>query len=120
MAVQNAFDHLRKKAATMLAKNPGITQVIAVQTASGNVYGILNDQVTAGNYQAEEALFADLVNSGDTHILYAVALWSNGQPDLPSFHFRSHLAALNSHNLDTLLLLQGRDGYHCRSLRTTL
>ena len=120
MTMQNAFDDLQKKAAGMLAANPGITQVIAVQTASGNIHGILNDQVTVGNYQAEEAFLADLANNGDTHVLYIVALWSNGQPDLPSFHFRNGLAALDSRNRDTLLLLRDRDGDHCRLLLSTL
>ena len=120
MSTKDAFDHLQKEAANLLAMNPGITQVIALQTASGNVYGILNDQVTLGSHQAEQAFFADLVSHRDTHILYVVALWSNGQPDLPSFHFRNGLAALDSRNQDTLLLLQNRAGHHCRPLRTTL
>lgn len=120
MCTQNVFECLRTKANEAVANNPGIEQVLAIRTAAGRTYLILNDQVTAGNYEAEQHFVTMLSKSEDTHVLYVVALWRDCEPDLPSFHFRSQLVLLNPNNMDTLILMRDMNGYHGRALGSTL
>ena len=120
MTGMKVLEHLMEKAIRAMAEESGAEQVIALQTAAGNVHVIYNQQVTAGNYEAEKTLFALLEQERDTHVLYVAALWRNGGADLPSFHFRRRLIELDHRNFETLLLMQGADGYHSRAVGSTL
>ena len=120
MSEQDAFECLYEKANEAIANNPDTEQVLAIQTATMNMYVLLNDGVTAGRHETEQQFLSMLSQSGDTHVLKVVALWRDFGPDLPSFHFRTQLAALDPRNMDTHLLVRGAEGYHSRALSTTL
>ena len=120
MTGMKVLEHLMEKAIRAMAEESGAEQVIALQTAAGNVHVIFNQQVMAGNYEAEKQLLGLLEQARDTHVLYVAALWRNGCADLPSFHFRRRLIELDHRNFETLLLMQGADGYHSRAVGSTL
>ena len=115
-----ALEYLRRKAMEAIVEDPAAEQVITLLTAAGNVHVIFNQQVMAGNYEAEKQLLGLLEQARDTHVLYVAALWRNGCADLPSFHFRRRLIELDHRNFETLLLMQSADGYHSRAVGSTL
>lgn len=113
------FEHLRIQAEEALTSHPDAEQVIALQTTA-RTYLILNSGITVGNYEAEKQFLQKLMQSGDTHVLFLAALWRNREPDLPSFHLRSQLIALDPRNAETRMLMRGSHADHGIPLCSTL
>lgn len=101
------------------AQYPGAQQAIALQTASGNVHVILNDKAQDCNFEAETRYLEQMAQSGDTHVLYMLAMWRTGI-DLASYHLRTSLVEMDQRNLDTLMILNGGMGRYYRPLGSTL
>lgn len=71
--------------------------VYVIQTTGGKTYTVINDDFA----HLPDTLRAE----GDTTVLAVLAMWKGGQPDLPSYAFRTALRRLNPANSETELFL---------------
>ena len=112
--IKEQFRALREKAERRLREEPEAQQLIALQSAKGEIYVFSSRDWT--DPAPEEALLRTLRDSGDTEIELLVCLWQDGFClDLPSMRFRRALTALDERNADTLILMngEGADGRPC-------
>lgn len=118
-AVPPKFETLYQRAGALLEADPTAEQAIAALTAGGEIHGIANHGVQAGNREDEAAFVKALAESGDGRLLCLVCVWRGLTPDLPSMGLRKALLKLDPANRETELLLRG-EGYQVRTIGSTM
>ena len=111
------FDDLLNYAKDVLSKTNHVhkgfpePQVIVFTTTKCSTY------ISADN--TIDDICSELISKQDTKISNLVAMWKNGQVDLPSLAFRKAILEMNSENKDTNILLQGKEGLIVKKLFET-
>ncbi len=102
------------KLATVTERLDGLPapQVIVLLTNNHKIYVTVND--------VDGTICETLKRNHDTKILQMLAMWKGESLDLPSYDFRQALVELDSWNLTTGIVLQGKDGLTTKKLSETL
>ena len=93
--------------------NPPSSQVIVLKTVKGHTYCFSTPSFTEAPEafaSTEDQIVEALGNQKDTAVEAMVTMWADGCVDLPSFHFRQKLVALDPRNLETEMPLMAAEG----------
>ncbi len=71
-------------------------------------------------YVTCEKIIKKLKKTRNLQIESMICMWNDGTADLPSMAFRKQLCELHASNKETLMLLQGEDGYITKTICQTL
>lgn len=118
-AVPSQFETLYQRAGALLEADPTAEQAIAVLTAGGEIHGIANHGVQAGNREDEAIFVKALDESGGGRLLCLVCVWRGLTLDVPSIGLRKALLKLDPANRETELLLRGEE-YQVRTIGSTM
>ena len=81
----------------------------ALLTAKGNIYtGICIDLACGLGFCAEVAAVAEMLKARETHMLAVVAVSNGGVLVAPCGRCREMIAQVDTHNLDCVVILEGK------------
>lgn len=115
---REAIENLLSLARAEIAQWNGrpLEQVLVVQTGSGKIHRF---STTMEDYvQMEQAVLRQLAD--DPLISCMVAMWKNGDIDLPSMSLREKLVELEPGNADAVMPVLGDEGLSLMTLGRTL
>ena len=87
-------------------------QVTVILTENGNLYTSVND--------IEGLICKELQINKDTKIIRMLTMWKSGDIDLASIKFRKALVELDEENVNTDVILQGKDDCLVKKMVATL
>lgn len=114
------FILLQKHAEALHSTNPDAEQVIVLRTANGNLYSVVNRNITGGDHRDEDICLQTLREKDDTQVFSILALWDTHSPEITSAHFNQGLVDLNPENENARIFLQGRDCIMAKRLKVAL
>lgn len=118
--LKNEFYCLLEEAKGLLAEeNVGKDgQMIILKTAKSNKYHFVNYFLNGP--EDEERFLQMLRNRDDTQVQYLVCMWYGYQLDVPSMHFRQGLIGICPRNENAIMVLQGENVLHARTIAQTM
>ena len=100
---------LTAEAEKRLETVPESWSIVAVRAASGKVYTTARTMDRLEMWRAELELVEELSDAGDGFITELIVLCKGGALEVPGWHLRGMLLALDERNGDAKVLLRGRE-----------
>lgn len=118
--LENEFNRLLEEAERLIKEeNVGKDgQLIILKTDKSNKYHFVNYFLNGP--EDEERFLQMLRQRDDTQVQYLVCMWYGYQLDVPSMRFRQGLIGICPQNENAIMVLQGENVLHARTIAQTM